>query len=214
MERSGATRRWRAVTIAAAAAIAAATVPRCAAGRGAGAWFDGDLAAQDALARRVARAVVERRDPIVYHLGVDRFDGQSAVAIYQMTLLGLGQLVMEHPERRGEYLPAMRVAAARLASPDLLRYARRVYGHHGVERMAPGEGHAYLGYVNLGLGMLRRVDPDNRLSALHDRLTDELAARLPVERHHRLLHDAGLERLRRQVRRGRSRQVAVAPLWP
>jgi len=183
MEGTAATGPWwarpaRALAIAGAVALSALTVPRCAAGRDARAWFDGDLATEDALARRVARAVVERKDPIVYHLGNDRFDGQSAVAIYQMTLLGLGQILIEHPEKKDDYLPAMRIAAERLASPELLVYARHVYGHHGVERMGAGEGHAYLGYINFGLGMLRRADPETRLAPLHDRITAELARRL------------------------------------
>ena len=44
--------------------------------------------------------------------------------------------------------------------------------------MAPGEGHAYLGYINLALGMLRAVDPATPYAALHDRLTAALAERL------------------------------------
>ena len=44
--------------------------------------------------------------------------------------------------------------------------------------MAPGEGHAYLGYINLALGMLRAVDPATPYATLHDRLTAALAERL------------------------------------
>jgi hypothetical protein len=44
--------------------------------------------------------------------------------------------------------------------------------------MAPGEEHAYLGYINLALGMLRAVDPATPYAALNDRLTAALAERL------------------------------------
>ncbi|MEZ4219600.1 MAG: hypothetical protein R3B13_01645 [Polyangiaceae bacterium] len=141
-------------------------------------WYEGKPTARAPLAERVRAAVEERDDALFYHSGQARFDGQSAVAIYQMTLLGLGQLIEEQPELRERYLPAMRLAAHRLVDPKTLDYARRVYGAHGVVAMAPGAGHAYLGYINLGLGMLRKHDPSTDLAALHDRLTARLATRL------------------------------------
>lgn len=154
------------------------TVPRWIAGRDADALFDGDASAQDALARHVAAAVLAHRGTTFYATGSSRFDGQSAVAVYQMAILGLGQIVLEHPDKRAAYLEAMRSAADRLVDPATLRYAAEVYGHHGVSSMAPGQGHAYLGYVNLALGMLRAVDPTTRHAALHDRLSAALAERL------------------------------------
>jgi hypothetical protein len=164
-------------------AVTLLAVPRWLAGRGAGAWFDGDLATQDALARTVIANTLEHKGTLFYKSGYSRFDGQSAVATYQMTLLGLGQILLEHPEKKEAYLPAMRAAAERLASVDVLRYAEHVYGHHGVTHMGAGEGHAYLGYVNLGLGMLRMFDPQHPLSAVHDRITEQLAARLDASPH-------------------------------
>jgi hypothetical protein len=168
----------RAALAAATLALSLAVVPRWACGRHAGAYFAGEAAAQDALARGVARAVLAQREPVFYRTGFERFDGQSAVAIYQMAALGLGQIALDHPERRADYLPALRRAADRLADPRTLRYAAREYGHHGAERMAPGEGHAYLGYINLGLGMALALDPETPHAALHDRLTRELGRRL------------------------------------
>jgi len=168
----------RLVTFALAWLAASALIPRHAAGWDARRWFEGDRATQRALADAVARSVLEQKQPLFYRTGNLRFDGQSAVAIYQMTLLGLGQIVLEHPELGEAYLPAMRVAADRLVSPATLAYAASVYGQHGSVRMDPGEGHAYLGYLNLGLGMLRLVEPETRHAALHDRFTDELAKRV------------------------------------
>lgn len=172
----------RALSFAALALSSAALVPRALTGQRADAWFEAEIGTQDELARYVARTVMEQKDPLFYRTGRSRFDGQSAIAIYQMTLLGLGQIVLAHPEKREAYLPAMRRAADRLADPRTLDYAASVYGKHGALGMAPGAGHAYLGYVNLGLGMLRRVDPDTPHAALNDRLTLELAARLFTSR--------------------------------
>ncbi|MEZ4235289.1 MAG: hypothetical protein R3F59_03850 [Myxococcota bacterium] len=141
-------------------------------------WFDGDLRTQVALADDVARRVLANDGPVYYHTGIERFDGQSAVAIDQMALLGLGQVVTAHPELRERYLVAMRAAGDHLADPHQLRYAARRYGESGLVRMDPGEGHAYLGYAALGLGMLRRIDPDTPHAALHDRIVAGLAARM------------------------------------
>lgn len=158
--------------------LTVAVVPRLVCGRHAALYFERDLATQDALARSVAASVRAQRGRQFYHTGTARFDGQSAIATYQMTILGLGQVILAHPEKRDDYLPAIRTAADRLVDPATLDYAADVYGTHGVVQMAPGAGHAYLGYINLALGMLRQIDPDTRHAALHDRLTDELARRL------------------------------------
>jgi hypothetical protein len=95
-----------------------------------------------------------------------------------MTLLGLGQVVLAHPELRDRYLPAMRIAAHHLADPRQLAYATHRFGHSGLTGIRAGEGQAWLGYVALGLGMLRRLDPDMPEAALHDRIVAELAREL------------------------------------
>jgi hypothetical protein len=158
--------------------VTAVLVPRWLCGCAAGPLFDGDLAAQDALARRVAQTTREHRGGTFYSTGDLRFDGQASLAIHQMTILGLGQILLEHPEKRGEYLPAIRAAASELVNPATLRYAAQVYGQHAALRMDPGEGHAYAGYINIALGMLRLVDPETPHATLHDRLTDGLQSRL------------------------------------
>jgi hypothetical protein len=56
-----------------------------------------------------------------------------------MTILGLGQIVLDHPEARSELLPAMQSAADRLVDPQTLAYAASVYGRHGISGMRPGE---------------------------------------------------------------------------
>jgi len=168
----------RVLSVLASFAVTTAIVPREIAGHAAQPLFDGELAAQDALARTVAREIAAQPNRQFYRSGSRRFDGQSAIAIYQMAILGMGQIIRAHPERRDEYLPAMRAAAARLADPRTLPTAAQVWGENGLVAMAPGAGHAYLGYINLALGMLRAVDPETPYAALNDRLTAALADRL------------------------------------
>jgi hypothetical protein len=168
----------RAVLFLACFLIGVVSLPRWICARPADALFDGEQASQFALADGVARSIVEHRGNLFYESRSLRFDGQSAIAINQMAILGLGQVVLEHPEKKAEYLPAIRLAADRLADPATLRYAAKVYGHHGIERMGPGEGHAYLGYVNLALGMARQIDPGTPHASLNDRLSIAFAERL------------------------------------
>ncbi|MBX3232044.1 MAG: hypothetical protein KIT84_19985 [Labilithrix sp.] len=172
-------RRWLILT--SVVVFVVLVVPRWTAGVGAGAYFDGELAAQDALAQTVVKGVMEQEGPTAYQTGFVRFDGQSTIAIHQMALLGLGQIVLDHPEKREAYLPAMRAAADHLADPSVLVYADQVYAAEGDR--AYDEGRAYLGYTNLGLGMLRMIDPDGPHAPLHDRITADLTRRIAASKH-------------------------------
>jgi hypothetical protein len=158
--------------------VSIAILPRACCGRPAADYFEGERETQVALARGVARAILAEPDLHFYRTGDPRFDGQSAIAIYQMAILGLGQVVLDHPETREEFLPALRSAADRLVNPKTLAYAAAKWGQHGAVRMGPGAGHAYLGYIGLALGMLRAVDPATPHVAVHDRINQALAERL------------------------------------
>ena len=114
----------RTASMAVSFAVTIAILPRQLCGRPAQPLFDGEQGAQDALAREVAREIAATPGRQFYRSGSTRFDGQSAIAIYQMAILGMGQIIREHPERRDEYLPAMRAAAARIAG----RYSSRRSG--------------------------------------------------------------------------------------
>jgi hypothetical protein len=168
----------RAAIAVACLSLSLAVVPRWLCGWGADRLFAGELAAQDALVMRLATDLRTHPAGTFYQSGAERFDGQSTVAIEQMAILALGQIILDHPEKRADYLPAMRAAAEQLVDPATLRYASRAYGHHAVTFMGPGEGHAYAGYINLALGMLRLVDPGTAYAPLHDRLTEDLRRRL------------------------------------
>lgn len=160
-------------------AVACAVAPAQICGRWADALYDGEADHQSALAREVVAYVERDVDAAAFHTGSDVFDGEWAVATHQMSILALGQIVLEHPELRDAYLPAMRRAADRLVAPETLAFAARLWGERPLETLETSEhGHAYLGYVNLALGMLRAVDPETPHARLHDRLTAALARRL------------------------------------
>jgi hypothetical protein len=169
---------FRAMVTLALVVAGAAIVPRAWCGRSAGALFDGDLAAQDALARGVAAMVGPGGGAPAFHTGSARFDGEWTVVTYQMAALGLGQIALAHPERKDAYVPIIEACIDRLLAPEATAFGAEAWGERGLDALDGDHGHAYLGYVNLALGMLRLLRPDNRFAAVHDRVTFALARRI------------------------------------
>src|SRR5262249_15461995 len=97
--------------------------------------------------------------------------------------LGMGQVVLAHPERHDAYLPAIEECARQLTLPETNAFGAEAWGLSGLDGLPAGEGHGYLGYTNLALGMLRLLAPDTPFAGLHDRLTEGLARRLGAAPH-------------------------------
>lgn len=172
------TKWWRG----AALLLCAALVPRTVAGVGAGEmWEDGD--AQVELSRHVAETVRSGVAVSSFHTGSARFDGEWAFGTFLMTTLGLGQVVMGHPETRAELLPAMTESVAQLLKPETNAFGTEAWGDSGLETLRGGRGHGYLGYANLALSMLRLIDPDTVHARVSDELTEALASRLAASPH-------------------------------
>lgn len=167
----------RALLALALVVLGAAVVPRVVCGWDTEALYAGALAAQDDLARAVAASAMGEATAGV-RTGDARFDGEWALVTQQMTLLGLGQVALAHPTRRVAYLPVLERCAARLLTPEATAFGTSAWREQGLHRLDGDSGHAYLGYLNLALGMLRLLKPDTRSAALHDRLTEALARRL------------------------------------
>jgi hypothetical protein len=170
-------------------------------GQGARALAGGDSAAEDALARGVVKMVDRAPDSDRSLTGNARFDGEWRMVTEQMAALGLGQLVLQRPERRAEYLPVIARCVERLQAADVTAFGADAwgrrgfddleserghaylgYGHAGPRRgfddLESERGHAYLGYANLAFGMLRLLEPGSAIGPLHDRVTAALARRL------------------------------------
>jgi hypothetical protein len=161
----------------------AAVVPRAGLGGDAGALFDGEREAQSRLARGVAAYVDGGVGAASFHTGSPRFDGEWALVTEVTAVLGLGQVVLAHPELRERYLPVLDRAGARLLSRSTTGFGAEAWGAHGLDDLAGDRGHAYLGYLDLALGMIRRVAPETRFAADHDRITAALARRLEAAPH-------------------------------
>lgn len=152
--------------------------PRSLVGRETGALFDGTGSAEVGLARAVADAALEEPQSAAFHTGSVRFDGEWALVTNQMTALGLAQVIRQHPELATELRPAMREAVGRLAARGTYGFAREAWGAGPFDSLDANEGHAYLGYVALGLGALREVEPSTEHAALHEQIVAALVRRL------------------------------------
>jgi hypothetical protein len=144
---------------------------------------DGDAAAQDALARGVVQRVDRAPESDASTTGNARFDGEWRMVTEQMAVLGLGQLVLERPERRAEYLPVIARCVERLQAADVTAFGSDAWGRSGFDDLESDRGHAYLGYANLAFGMLRLLDRESAIGPLHDRVTAALARRLAKAPH-------------------------------
>ncbi|MBK8256138.1 MAG: hypothetical protein IPK82_26150 [Polyangiaceae bacterium] len=176
-------RSVRLAIFAGAISACAFVVPRFISGVPASAYFEGDLAAHKALAADVKNQVESGVAATAFHTGSARFDGEWAFGTFTMAALGLGNIVVSHPETREHYLAALDRAAEELVSPQTNTFGTEAWGNFGFDGLPGGKGHGYLGYSNLSLSMVRLVDPNSKRADLHDRLTEALAKRLEESPH-------------------------------
>lgn len=158
--------------------LTAWTLPRHVIGRDAHAFLDEDLETERALADSVAEYVSRAPTEEAFHTGSARFDGEWAFGAALMSIVGLAQVVEAHPELRARYVPAMEQAAENLMREETFAFGHAAWGEGPLEGVAHGQGHAYMGYAALALGVLRQVHPETRFAAVHDTLIEGLAHNL------------------------------------
>ena len=140
--------------------------------------FEGNKNAQIAIAAKVVADIERGFNADSFQTGNARFDGEWAAGSYQMGVFGLGQVILTHPELKDEYVPAMTRSLERLLTPEINRFGTEAWNESGLSALASDNGHAYLGYTNLALSMLRLVEPNNSLIATNDELTNAFVRRL------------------------------------
>ncbi|MFF0528295.1 hypothetical protein ACFYT3_07875 [Nocardia amikacinitolerans] len=174
-------RRPLAIVLGIVVAVAVAgSLPRWWCGRDADEWYRGD----PALVRGLAEELVafesddDRRRASGSEKGLAEMWGLLA---HQMTVLGLAQVCLEHPELRERYAPIVTRAAAKSLLPEMrTEFTSAWHGEDGMAELDSPNGHAYLSYPALALGMARLVDPafPPDLADRHDALIASLARRL------------------------------------
>jgi hypothetical protein len=120
-----------------------------------------------------------------FSTGHSHFDGEWLFGSYMMAGMGFGQLALHEQDskRRQRHLDAMGLCIDQLLSRRVRRFDRAAWGNDPIDGLdGPGDHAAYLGYLNLVLGLHRRLVPDSRYAALNDRITRTLARRLARSR--------------------------------
>lgn len=156
--------------------LVALVVPRAWLGRGAEAAWTQPALAQAPLARRVAAHAQGALDPARYQTGSAHFNGEWALVTCQMTVLGLGQLALADEAARDAYLPAIDACVDWMVSPEALAFGAARWPKARGEVWDRGD--AYMGYVNMALGIHRLLRPDSKHRVLHDRLTQAFVRRM------------------------------------
>ncbi|MFI9510203.1 hypothetical protein [Nocardia sp. NPDC052566] len=149
-------------------------------GRDADAWFDGDPGRVRGLADELVAFEVDN-DQRRASGSTDELVGMWGLLAHQMTALGLAQVVLAHPEWRERYAPIVTRAAAESLRPEMRQlFTDTWHGEDGLAAQDSPNGHAYLSYPALALGMARLVDPafPPGLAAQHDSLIAAYERRL------------------------------------
>lgn len=172
---------WQAALIVSLATL----LPRAICSRDAGGFFHDDPETVRALADVVAQRASRGITPRDLHTGSAQFDGEWALVENQMAVLGMGQHLLRHPEDGPRYLPAIRAAVRALQLPEARAFGTKLWGEDGFATLDGENGHVYLGYLAMGLGMARLVDPETtqEVKELDDRLCAALERRLAASPH-------------------------------
>lgn len=150
-------------------------VPAQVAGRQARPYYYDAAEPQQALARGVSAQVEHEVVQEAFHTGAALFDQEWVFGTYMMAAMGLGQVAQLHPESRAEYLRVMEHCIDQLLTDPVRGFDTRAWSADALESLGTPQGHvAYLGYMNLALGLHRQLDPESRYRDLNDAISGAL----------------------------------------
>jgi hypothetical protein len=161
-------------------AIAVRVVPPTWCGCGAAKWMNGNIKTQESFARGVERIVLENDLARTnFGTGSDQFNGEWLFGTYLMAGIGFGQMALEHPELRERHSELMSRCIEKLLSKEVRAFDAEMWGEDPIDGIDGDKAHAaYLGYLNLLLGMHRLVSGDTTYAELNDRITASLIRHL------------------------------------
>ena len=150
-------------------------------------WFEGDKAHQEALARGMGHWLKGGVMLSSFDTGSQQFNGEWLFGTYMMAGMGYGQMILQHPSCRNEYLPLMEQCVDRLLAEDVKAFDVSMWGNDPIASLDGGSHHAaYLGYLNLLLSLHRQLVPASRFAELNDRITATLRRRFEASPIHLL----------------------------
>jgi hypothetical protein len=113
-----------------------------------------------------------------------QFSGEWLFGSYLMAGIGFSQMAIEHPELRDSLSALSRQCIERLLSAEVRAFDRDSWGGEDpIDSLGGANDHAaYLGYLNLFLGLHRLAFRDASYADLNDRITEALVSRLNASR--------------------------------
>jgi len=178
--------RWRVVRWAVgltAFMIGVGTLPHRWCAREARGWFTGEPTLQQRLARGVEHWLDTDLSRASFTTGSAQFNGEWLFGTYLMAGLGYGQTALEHPAWRARNVVLMERCIEHILTPQVRGFDRESWKDDPIDTLDGDSDHAaYLGYLNLLLGLHRALEPDSKYVALNDRITAALARRLRASR--------------------------------
>jgi hypothetical protein len=174
--------RWRLTRMIVATALfvlGVSFVPYWWCSRQANAWYRGDAASQQPLARGVEAWVTKGLSRDDFHTGSPQFDGEWLFGSYLMAGFGFAQTALADPSVRERHTRLAGLCIERLLTPEVRAFDGETWRSDPVDSLDSPDHHAaFLGYFNLLLGLHRQLDPQSRFAALNDRITAALVRRL------------------------------------
>lgn len=138
---------------------------------------------QQALARGVSVIVQKPVHERGFHTGAALFDREWMFGTYMMAAMGQGQVARLHPASRDEHLSVMQHCIDQLLTERVRRFDTDAWGSDALQSLSTNQGHvAYLGYLDLVLGLHRALDPDSRYRDLNDVISNALWHRYRASR--------------------------------
>lgn len=144
-------------------------------------WYDGEGEPQRKLGRGMAHWLDEALSRADFDTGSAQFSGEWLFGTYMMAGMGFGQLALRHPETRAGSITRMETCIERILSDEVRAFDRETWGNDPIETLDQDRYHdhaAYLGYLNLVLGLHRLLVPESNYAELHDRITEALVRRV------------------------------------
>lgn len=107
-----------------------------------------------------------------------QYDGEWNLVTWQMSGIGLCQLVKRFPEQKSRLAPLIERSIDRLLDPATREFETRSWNEDAIDGMPGPKGHlAFLGYANVLLSLWRTIEPENRFAAINDRISEALVRR-------------------------------------
>lgn len=165
--------------------VGVATVPHWVCDRLAERWYTGDRVLQESSARAVDAWIAADLSH-GFSTGSDRFDGEWRFGTLVTGAVGFAQIALEHPETARRQRPRIERALDLALAPSGHTFDTVAWGSGGLDDLDSDRAHAaFLGYLNLALGLHRMLYPDSKYARVHDAISRALERR--VERSPTLL---------------------------